>query len=506
VDLVDKSWGDRPCVIEQGHRVSYASLDAQIEQVVARFKRCGLIAGDRIGIYARRSADVVALCVAAYRAGLTYVPADPNAPSSRNAAIHAACGVRVAFVEERFATAYEAHLSATGVTITCERLPEVGGGTGLATLLSTPVREAGPPGAPPPVPNLVHILYTSGSTGKPKGVMISRENLRVFIEWTRSLVAPTPDDRFGNHAQFHFGISTFDLFLSLSSGSSLVIVPDEIGRHARGLLDLLERERVTVWYSTPRILSLMAQTGEVSTRDLSALRILAFAGEAFPIQHFNSLRAQLAHPRYFHMYGSTETNIMAYFEVPKDRHFDAALPIGRTAEYYESRVVDSNGRNVAMGDEGEFVVKGAGIMCGYWEQPDLTRERKLTDGESEWYRTGDIVRRLEDGTHSYVGRADRMVKRGGYRVELGEVESALAAIPEVREAAVTVTRRDDEIILCAHLVMSGRPSVLYVKQSCAEKVPAYMVPDEVRFLTELPRTSTNKIDYQVLMRSQVDAS
>jgi amino acid adenylation domain-containing protein len=506
VNLVDRKWGDRPCVIEDGHTVSYSELDGLVERLLERFARMGLARGDRIGIFARRSADVVALCVAAYRAGLTYVPADPNSPVSRNLAIHAECEVRVTFVEERFATAYEEESRRTGADIPCERLPAVGGGLGLVALLSQPVPQIGSARSAPPVSNLVHVLYTSGSTGKPKGVMISRENLRSFIEWARALILPTPEDRFGNHAQFHFGISTFDLFLSLSSGASLVIVSDEVGRHARGLLDLLERERVTVWYSTPRILSLMAQTEEVGTRDLSALRILAFAGEAFPIEHFNRLRAQLPHPRYFHMYGSTETNIMTYFEVPPDREFDVPLPIGRTAEYYQSRIVDSTGNEVGKDDEGEFVVKGPGVTCGYWRQPELTHERMLGGRGNGWYRTGDIVRPLDDGSYAYVGRADRMVKVGGYRVELGEVERVLSTIPEVREAAVTVARRDGEVELLAHLVVTDRLSVLHAKRRCAEKLPAYMVPAKIHFLDELPRTSTNKIDYQALVRRNQDVS
>jgi acyl-coenzyme A synthetase/AMP-(fatty) acid ligase len=202
------------------------------------------------------------------------------------------------------------------------------------------------------------------------------------------------------------------------------------------------------------------------------------------------------------MYGSTETNIMAYFEVPPDRRFDGPLPIGRTAEYYQSRIVDSTGNEVGKGDEGEFVVKGPGVTSGYWRQPELTRERMLGVGESAWYRTGDIVRPHEDGSYAYVGRADRMVKVGGYRVELGEVERVLSTISGVNEAAVTVARRYGEIELLAHLVVTGRLSVLHAKRRCAEKLPAYMVPARIHFLDELPRTSTNKIDYQALVRNQ----
>jgi acyl-coenzyme A synthetase/AMP-(fatty) acid ligase len=164
--------------------------------------------------------------------------------------------------------------------------------------------------------------------------------------------------------------------------------------------------------------------------------------------------------------------------------------------------VDEHGRDVPRGAEGELCIAGRGVMQGYWALPERTAQGFLQDDDgTRWYRTGDIVTESDDGCHVYLGRRDRMVKRRGYRVELGEIESALYRHSNVKEAA-TVAFTDEEAGVSIYAFLSCRegrhPSLIEIKRFCAENLPLYMVPDRFTWLASLPKTSTDKIDYQRL--------
>jgi acyl-coenzyme A synthetase/AMP-(fatty) acid ligase len=157
---------------------------------------------------------------------------------------------------------------------------------------------------------------------------------------------------------------------------------------------------------------------------------------------------------------------------------------------------------VEMGDEGELVVTGGSVMQGYWNMPERSEVSFLTDAEGvRWYRTGDLVRETAEDGNVFVGRRDRMVKRRGYRVELGEIEAALYRHPLVTEAAViSVPDEINGVLIKSFLSTSSteRPSLVQMKMFCVEQLPAYMIPDRFVFAERLPKTSTDKIDYQKL--------
>jgi acyl-CoA synthetase (AMP-forming)/AMP-acid ligase II len=177
--------------------------------------------------------------------------------------------------------------------------------------------------------------------------------------------------------------------------------------------------------------------------------------------------------------------------------------------HLEAAVVDAEGRPVAPGLEGELVIRGPNVTRGYWNLPDRTAQAFLASevvtgrpGEP-FYRTGDLVVEEADGNLRYVGRRDRMVKKRGFRVELGEIESVLHGHPGIREAAVVALTGDQGVRIRAHLVCreGGRLSIIQLKRFCAERLPLYMVPDLFQFHDGLPKTSTDKTDYQTLSRS-----
>ncbi len=231
---------------------------------------------------------------------------------------------------------------------------------------------------------------------------------------------------------------------------------------------------------------------------------MLFAGEVFAVKHLRTLCELLPQPRYFNLYGPTETNVCTYYEVvppvPPDR--TKPYPIGAICSHLQGRVVDERGVDVTRGAEGELIVAGANVMQGYWALPEQTAKSYFKGADDvPWYRTGDIVTEDETGCYTYLGRRDRMVKRRGYRVELGEIEAGLYRHPNVKEAAV-VAFADDQAGVSILAFLSSREekptSLIAIKRFCAENLPLYMIPDKFTWLDSLPKTSTDKIDYQRL--------
>ena len=181
-------------------------------------------------------------------------------------------------------------------------------------------------------------------------------------------------------------------------------------------------------------------------------------------------------------------------------------PIGSACSHLQARVVDETGADVVRGAEGELCIAGRGVMRGYWNLPEQTAKGFLADsGGKAWYRTGDIVVQAPDGDYVYKGRRDRMVKRRGYRVELGEIEAGLYKHPAIKEAAV-VASPDEEAGVRITAFLSAReakhPSLIEMKRFCSQQLPLYMIPDAFTWRDSLPKTSTDKIDYQKLKESR----
>jgi amino acid adenylation domain-containing protein len=351
--------------------------------------------------------------------------------------------------------------------------------------------------------DLAFILYTSGSTGRPKGVQLTHLNAVSFVEWCAGTFELRPTDRLSSHAPFHFDLSVFDIFSAVKHGATLVLIGEEIGKRPFELAQLIADRKITVWYSAPSILSLMAQFGELDSRDYSSLRLVLFAGEVFPVTHLKALVKKWPHSRYFNLYGPTETNVCTSYEVPipvpEDR--TEPMPIGKVCSHLGGIVIDSDGRAVEKGAEGELCICGPAVTQGYWNLPEQSRKSFVDVAGATYYRTGDIVREEADGNLRYLGRKDRMIKKRGFRVELGEIEVCLYQHPGVREAAV-VALPDDSLGMKvhAHLVCKDdkKPSVIEMKTFCSEHIPVYMIPDRFSFHHALPKTSTDKVDYQTL--------
>ncbi len=361
--------------------------------------------------------------------------------------------------------------------------------------------------------DLAYILYTSGSTGEPKGVMISHRTILTFVNWCAERFAMSEADRVTSHAPLHFDLSTFDIYVTIKAGATVVLLPEKLSVFPIQLTRLLEAERITVTYLVPSILSLMVNYGKLSAYDLSALRLVLFAGEVFPIKYLRELVAALPHADYFNLYGPTETNVCTYYQVQPD-DLDPArtqpVPIGIACENMEVFAVDELDQRVSEpGQEGELWVRGSCVAQGYWGDAAKTAKNfvpnRFNPHVSEIaYRTGDIVTLAEDRRNwLYVGRRDHMIKSRGYRIELGEIEAALYAHPGVKEAAVIAI--PDEMLgsrLRAYVAPLHQDGLTpkELETHCSQHLPRYMVPESIELREALPKTSSGKINRTLLAR------
>ncbi len=477
-----------------GGSLRYDELEAQANAVASQLLAAGVQPGDRVGLFAPKSIPLVVALFGILKAKAAYVPVDPSAPVSRAAYIFDNCAVRAVIGD----AALVARLHDTTEFDLSGRIESTAGGA-LALLARPPTAKAE---ATPT--DLAYILYTSGSTGRPKGVMHRHASALAFVNWCSDILTPTAADRFSSHAPFHFDLSILDLYVPLKHGASLVLIDEHTGKNPTGLAELIARSGITIWYSTPSILRLLLEFGKLETRDCAQLRIVCFAGEVFPIRQFEALAAVWPKPRLLNLYGPTETNVCTWYEAAATDRVGRAtpLPIGTVCAGDHARVVDGDGRPVTRGQEGELLISGGTVMTGYWNQPERNAEAFVTDPDgTRWYRTGDIVTEDADGCFTFNGRRDRMVKRRSYRVELGEIEAALYRHPAVREAAVIATPdADNGVLITAFLSCQNeqRLSVIELKRFSSEQLPLYMVPDRFKLLPDLPKTSTDKLDYQRL--------
>jgi L-proline---[L-prolyl-carrier protein] ligase len=471
--------------------LTYGALDALANRIARALQGLGVKRGDRVGLWTEKSARAVAAMQGIARLGAAYVPLDPLNPAARTKIILDDCRIDVLVTS----TSRAAELRTGGMDrlrflLVEDEGPELAWGR-LAGFSPEPLPSHGSGDH-----DLAYILYTSGSTGTPKGVCISQRNALAFIEWCHELLGTTPADRFSNHAPFFFDLSVLDIYAAFLGGASVTLIPEALAFAPEKLVERVLQERFTIWYSVPSALILMMQEGGLLNHSELPFRALLFAGEPFPIKHLRPLRAHLKAARFFNLYGPTETNVCTFHEVtdiPADR--TEPVPIGQAScgdrVWLARPPTDSEEAREGSGDVGELMVEGPTVMLGYWGHPP--------QGDRP-YATGDLCRQLPNGSFEYLGRRDNMLKVRGRRIEPGEIEAALLTHPDIREVGVVAAGSGLEARLVAFLVSASGPppSLLKVKKHCAERLPRYMIVDEIRVLENLPRTQNGKLDRRAL--------
>ncbi|AFY35389.1 amino acid adenylation domain-containing protein [Calothrix sp. PCC 7507] len=506
LEISAEKYPDKAAVIYKNSAITYQDLDALSSQLAWVLKRSGVEKGDacgglrlRIGIYLNKSIEAVAAIFGILKAGAVYVPLDPSAPVRRVASIIQDCQIEVLISTAKKILSLEQVLPKFTLVrqaiIVGEDTFQISGTIETfiswqdvlqAPLSSLPVNEVSEI-------DIAYILYTSGSTGTPKGVTISHRAALNFVNWSWECFQVRDSDRVSNHAPLHFDLSVFDIFTTLKAGGTVIIVPEKLTVFPLDLARFIAQQQITIWYSVPSALIQLVLHGNLPRCDFSNLRVILFAGEVFPVKYLRQLMECIPQATYYNLYGPTETNVCTYYPVEKiPDESSTALPIGKACAGNEVFAVNDRGEIATIGEVGELYVRGRSLMNGYWGRLDLTKEEFV-------YRTGDLVRQEPDGNYIFLGRCDRTIKSRGYRIDLGEVEATLYKHPQVAEVAV-VAIPDEQI---GHIIKAiVVPYDIVQKQDlasfCSNYLPKYMVPAVIEFRAALPKTSTGKVNLQLL--------
>ncbi|PRW62839.1 non-ribosomal peptide synthetase [Actinopolyspora mortivallis] len=483
---------DRVAITEGDGSVSYGELNRRANRLAHRLTRAGAGPGRLVGVLADRGSGLITALLAVLKTSSGYVPLDPGQPAQRLRRVVGECGAPLVVGESRYRDT--APVDRTGFVSLDEH-----------DLLQEDEHD---PNTVPGPEDSMYVIHTSGSTGVPKGVDIPHSNVVRLFTHTRERMGITSSDvwtAFHSHA---FDFSVWEMWGALAHGGRLVIVPHECTRDAESFWEQLARERVTVLNQTPTAFARLLDAARRNGFPRTSLRLVVFGGEELGPSMLKPWFEAYGdeRPRLVNMYGITEATVHVTLRPLDARDADSAeSPLGAPLEDLTLRLLDRELRPVPPGETGELYVGGAGLARGYVGRPALTAERFLPDPDgppgARVYRTGDLACRRPDGELVFRGRADRQVQLRGFRVEPGEVETALRELPEVSRAAV-VAREDPrgDLALVGYVVPTDgtTPKPQEIRARLATRLPSHMVPTAVLAVDSLPMTAQHKLDVDAL--------
>ncbi len=470
---------DAPAVLSASGSLTYGELAGRAASAAAWLRERGTGRDELVALVMRRGPEQVTGILAAVMSGSAYLPVDAALPPGR---------VRYMLADGRVRLA----LSNTGW--------HAGGIETLDLAGAAPAGAGQACGCQPrgdsSADDLAYVLYTSGTTGEPKGVMISHRSAVNVVTDCNARFGVGPADRFIGVSAFNFDLSVYDVFGALSAGAAVVLPDADRAADPAHWLELCERFGVTIWNSVPAIAGLLAAAASGAP---PALRLVMLSGDRIPPALPAALRRVKPGLELMSLGGPTETTIWNISHPISPAHSELEpVPYGRPNANNRAYVIDADGLDAPDWVTGEICAAGTGLARGYWADEARTAERFARDearGE-RLYRTGDLGRYRPDGTIDITGRGDFQIKVNGYRIKAGEVETRLAAIGAVKQAAVVrqAGARGDRLV--AHLVAAGdaRPADDEIRAALREHLPDYMTPASVTWHDSLPLTRNGKVD------------
>ena len=469
-------------ILAGAETLTYGELNCRADRLAAHLRRLGVGPECLVGVYMERSPASVIAAMAAFKAGGAYLPLDPALPEQR-----------LAFMLEDAKVSAVVSTAALGsrlpagswAVINCDEVD-------LKT--SDCARDSAPVEISPD--NLAYVIYTSGSTGQPKGVEVTHANLMNLVNWHVRTFRVNKGDRAMLQASVGFDAAVWELWPYLASGASIVIADETVRNDPEAMRDWMLAKEVTIAFLSTAIAErIMALPWPRETR----LRVLLTGAEALHKRPPREIPFALVNN-----YGPTECTVVAT-SGPVSSEPSASIPsIGRAIDNTTIRLLDEKMNPVVKGQPGEIYIGGAGVARGYRNNPTLTAERfvrDLSDG-GRLYRTGDLARFLTNGEIEFLGRLDEQIKIRGFRVEPGEIVSALSSYPGVRASAVALLGGENgDRRLAAFVVLepNAQATVAGLRQALSKRLPEYMVPSVFRELSALPLTPSGKIDYRSLL-------
>jgi amino acid adenylation domain-containing protein len=486
-----RTHGDRLAVKTPECAWTYETLNARANGVAHALLAQGEGRPGRIGLAFDQGAPMLAGMLGVLKSGQAYVPLDPSYPLARLQAVMADAGIEVVVTEA-------AHRELVAQLVKPGRLIDA-----MAQDASSE-----DPGVQIDSQGLAYILYTSGSTGAPKGVMQTHRNVLHHVGTYTNALHISKQDRLTLLPAYGFDAAVMDIYGALLNGAT--VYPLDLLREARAgeVLERICAEEMTLLHCTPTVFRyLLLHRGE---RDLSRLRAVVLGGEEARSADLELFKANFVPGAVFvNGLGPTESTLALQFFATHDTQlYGSVLPVGRAVAGTEILLLNERGQ--ASRICGQIAIRSDHVTPGYWGRPELTRAAFLEGpgpGEPRVYRTGDLGRVLPDGQLVFMGRADRQVKLRGFRVELGDIESALVSHPQVGEAVVLASEDSpgDKRLVAYATVLDEAASPVALREYLRQRLPDYMVPAQCVVLESLPRLPNGKVDAKSLPAPQWEA-
>ncbi|SHI03468.1 non-ribosomal peptide synthase domain TIGR01720/amino acid adenylation domain-containing protein [Chryseolinea serpens] len=478
----------RVAVVFNDQQWTYVRLNTACNQIArVLIAEKGICPGDRVGLMVDRSEWMVICTLAILKAGGVFVPIDPLYPPDRVAHI-------LKDSEIQYLITDQSDVQPEVTVLELEALKREG-----LTVIGTnlPMRTS--------PEDIAYILYTSGSQGKPKGVMVEHRSLvNIAAGWRSAYALDQFPVRLLQMASMAFDVYLGDLARALLNGGRLVICPAETRLVPEILYDLMQRERITIFESTPALIFPLFRYIEENGRDIAFLKLLILGSDVVHMEDFVWLREKFGNStRILNGYGTTETTIDSCFYEDHDTfsaQCSGVVPIGKPFGNNTLYVLDREGRMAPPGAKGELYIGGPGVARGYWNNPDLTAARFVIQPQlnQRLYRTGDLARWLPSGNLLFMGRNDNQVKIRGIRIELGEIENQLGKCQGVGEVCVLRHVRNGNEFLVAYYTATGPLDDTLFANELLNYLPYYMVPHHYVRLEAIPLSPTGKVDRKAL--------
>ncbi|MGH3401122.1 MAG: amino acid adenylation domain-containing protein [Streptosporangiaceae bacterium] len=479
-------------VVADGVALSFRDVSERADRIADLLLAHGADVERRVVVCLSRSADLVSCFLAVLKAGAVYVPVDPALPAGRIDYILADAVPTVILTD----TASVSKLpSCAAARIVIDRTDFTLGG--LSPALAAP--SSGPE-------NAGFLLYTSGSTGRPKGVGLTLQAMANLAAWHREFLPGGAGTRTAQFASIGFDVSVLEMLSCLTTGKTLMIVPDLIRKDPPGFVRWLSENRIHEIFIPNTMVQILCETADAEGVMLPELRHVVQSGESLALT--NGLRAFFSRRncRLHNAYGPTEAHRATAYDMPSDpAEWGGGAPIGLPIHNARTYVLDDFLRPVPPGVIGEIYIAGAGLARGYAGRPGLTAERFVVNPfgspGSRMYRTGDLARWDRLGRLAFAGRSDVQLKVRGFRIEPGEVESVLASHPEVVQAVVrphTDARGERRLVAWVMPVPGQVPSSEALREFAGRFLPEYMMPSAFTPVEAWPVTANGKVDYRAL--------
>ena len=497
-----EKYEDRVAVSDVNQELTWKGLVKKAQVIGAELSK-KVQPGNPIPVLLEKSSETLAVMLGIVYAGCFYVPVNPMNPAERLRKIMEKLEPEVIISDEKG----KEQLAAVGIGLEEKVIgPETllpTTGTDLSEEQRSKLEQIQGQWKET---DALYGIFTSGSTGTPKAIVVSHGAASRFIRHFTEIFEITSEDVIGNQAPFDFDVSVKDIYSSIMTGAQLVLIPKEYFSTPPRLLDYLCDKKVTNLTWAVSALTLVSALKGLNYRVPGSVKRVMFSGEAMPPKQLRIWQEKLPDAKFVNLYGPTEiTCNCTYFPIERQYEDSEKIPAGKAFPGRRVILVDEEGKQVTEpGVQGEICSAGESLANGYYKEPEQTAEKFVlypVDGiEQRMYRTGDLGSYDEEGNIVFAGRKDFQIKHMGYRIEPGEIEAAIGALPEIHACVCIYLETTDEILL----FYQGKIKQEALSAAVSGKLPAYMRPNKFIRIRQMPYNSNGKVDRKLLKTNYLE--